>query len=230
MKQVFLMAIILFSKYGYCQNDDKPKFKLPPLEITFNINKLDANVDISTNEFDNVSENKVGFGLNINRIWMPEKRFSIITGLNYNHLRYFSKYFYLSHQASYINTDFNIMLFSIPLLLRASIGSTYKFFLEAGPTLNYIIDIYGKGTEITYNQFSQAKDTIYNNNTGSAFEQRPFGGIVGLGLRFNVAKVKLILSGAYQYDMKRVLGYYSRKKQYDFFIIKMGIFLNSRYL
>ena len=188
--------------------------KIPTIELGLGVNHLTKFNDVDT---------KIGFGLSVKRIWFPEKKINLISGLIFEKTKYFDDYVQCGQYCNYRDMKFNIYSFSIPLMLRANIGKIYKIFLETGPAFEIVPFKYGKGIEVTYPPMS----SIVENEISGDFEHdlTDFGVNVGLGFIFPVNNLKLIFGSTYHNSIKAL----TQKKHNEFseyFTLRLGVLIN----
>jgi hypothetical protein len=218
MKHIVLIIFIaLFSSFTYSQNNEGNNFKFPPLEIGLNINQLKAN--------DKDIENKMGFGVSICRIWFPEKRISIVSGLLFSQTRYFENYISSGQYSNYKDMTFSLYSFSVPLLLRANFGHTYKIFAETGPSFDLMPVLRGNGIEVTYPPIGNNYETKISG--GFDHDLTAFGANFGIGLKFPLKSLKMIIGSSYHCDLNTILEKRTNTLYNNYLLIRLGIFIDG---
>ncbi|MCD4679229.1 MAG: PorT family protein [Bacteroidales bacterium] len=204
----FVLWLIIFPSYG--QNN----VKIRTIELGLGINHLTKNSE---------ADPKIGFGLAVKKIWFSEKKINLISGLNFEKIKYFDDYIQCGQYCNYKDMKFNIYTFSIPFMLRVNMGNTYKVIIEAGPTFEIIPLKYGKGIEVTYPPASSTTETDISGDFEHDFTD--FGANIGLGFLFPVNNLKIIISSTYHNSITSLI-----QMQHDelaeYLSIKLGFLIN----
>lgn len=187
MKKLITTALILISIPVFSQNYTDSLSKPIPFEIGISVNQLLA-------KNDNI-ENRTGFGISLKRIWRADKKINIISGIVFNQIHYLEKTIITDNSTYYKNMDFRLYDFVLPFIIRANFGNKYKLYVEAGPSVDFMPFLIGKGTEIY---------TTYTGNIRSSEISGEFGAQnlnlslnAGIGFKFPVKKLNFFVASNY---------------------------------
>lgn len=209
MKISFFVIIATLSAFpSYGQDIPESPWQI---EIGAGINHILTHVD--------GVEKRVGIGISIKKIWLPEKRYNIISGLVVENTKYYDNNIHCpGHLCTYKDgIKFNTYYLIIPLMFRYNLGNKYKIFMEAGPSFEIVPFKWGKGIESTYFPISgdvkEIKisgdfehdfiDAGLNSGLGVIFPLRNYNIILSLG--YHNSFISLIESEAKQNNMENFL-------------------------
>lgn len=136
IKRVFLVTFLLALNLQIFSSDDKESSSY---EFRLSINRP-MNFSTIHHTFTGKlqGEAKMGFGLKARKIWFADKKLSLLSGFDFRNVNYYAADGGCGSACSLSDLKFNSYSISIPLLARYSIGKTVKFFIEAGPEINFV--------------------------------------------------------------------------------------------
>lgn len=164
-----------------------------------------AEIFLSVNRttfFDDNIENRTGFGAGVNFLYNSDKRFSLLTGFEYNHTRQYKYVLSDSRWCSDSEWEISTHLFSIPIGLRYRVGSMKRIIVEGG----VFADMPYKSTrEVERCCYYPDLDNLGNmvggcsQVTESANIAQVFGAYFGVGYRISISRVDLIIKPDYKF-------------------------------
>lgn len=154
---------------------------------------------------DENTEDRFGFGLGVYHTFLPAKKLNIIFGFEYNRTSQFKKSMYEGHFANATNVTYNLNCVSIPLGLRANMGSKTKIFIEMGGFADLVVYSNRTGTLHTYvpvvsNQINYTEFEIDENASLSS----SIGIYFGVGVRIPISKYELVVKSDYKYGINKL--------------------------
>ncbi len=154
------------------------------------------------------TEDRFGFGLGAYHTFMAEKKISLVFGLEFNRTRQFRKSMYQGHFANATDLTYTLNYISIPIGIKANVGSKTKVFVEAGGFADLLINAHRTGTMHTYlpdenNQMSYRKTDIDEKVRLS----NGIGLYLGIGIRIPVSKFELVIKPDYKFGINKLYSY-----------------------
>lgn len=211
MKHIVTTLLLFISLHSFGQ--------WPPLEISAGFNQLFIK--------DDGIKTKLGFGASVKRMWFPDKRFTIVSGLSFEKTKYHVDHIQITESIQngqktyYEDMNFSVYTLAIPLMVRINVGTKYRVFLEMGPALEIVPVKHGKGTGVNYSPMNPT----YKTKISKTFDHdlTDFGALVGAGFIFPVNSYRFVVSSHYH---KSILPIEKRNNEWtEYVTVKIGISL-----
>ncbi len=169
-----------------------------------------AEVFVSVNRttfFDDKTENRTGFGAGIKFLYNSDKRFSLLTGFEYNHTRQYKYELFEDRWCSSSDWEISVHLFSIPVGVRYRVGSMRRIIVEGGVFADVPYKSTREGERCCYypdldNLGNMAGGCSQVTESGIIFPG--FGSYFGVGYRIPISKVDLIIKPDYKFVFNRI--------------------------
>jgi len=171
--RLLLLIIFLTTVFGVFAQEPQLKHFSPELKLSFNFTNKNL-------------LGGYGFGVGAYNAFFNQKRFNLITGLEYNIV--FSNIIFLED-------DFGgrYHYIGIPANVRVNFGKKVKFFIEAGAFFDPLVI---EKRIFVEQEISTNKKTIY-------MHKPDFGFSGGVGLRIPVKKYEILIKSDYKLGMSR---------------------------
>lgn len=154
---------------------------------------------------DRNTEDRFGFGLGVYHSFLPAKKLNIVLGLEYNRTGQFKKSMYDGHFANAANVTYSLNCVSIPLGLRANMGSKTKMFIEMGGFADLVV--YSNRTG-TMHEFMPVVDNQYGDIVSKIDENARLSNTTGIyfgvGVRIPISKYELVVKSDYKYGINKL--------------------------
>ncbi len=160
-----------------------------------------------TTLYDDNTENRSGFGAGVNFFYNSDKRFSMLTGIEYNYTRQFKYEFEEGRWCQSSDWDISMHLISLPVGFRYRPGSRKKFLLESGVFVDIPFKSTNTGEMCCYSPDFQNPGNMIGGCrqvTESGRISPGFGVYAGVGYRIPISKVDLILMPDYKFVINRL--------------------------
>jgi hypothetical protein len=190
-----------------------PAFSQLDSVFFFNEFSLSAN---HTNLANDNTENRTGFGIGAYYSLMPERRFNVFFGFEFNRTSQFKTSIYEGKVSQSTNVTYHINTVSVPVACRVNFGSKTRVFIETGPFLDLNVRLRAEGTRQSYN----GGRTEYNETFGAT--GLVLGTSVGIGMKFPIKNNELIVKTDYKYGFNPVSAY-SEEVRNDYFRLMLGL-------
>ncbi len=195
-KLTFFIIIFFFTSLTYGQNNHQFFFN----EYNVSINK--------TNQADDNTKDKIGFGIGMHPIIMADKKVNIKFGFEFNRTNQLKKDIYNGHNGYSTDVTFSINTFSIPAMARINFGKKIKIFFEAGGFADLNLNCSSSGTSHIYvnqNNNMVLETAKFNKNIGITGLNYGIG--FGTGCRIPIAKYEMIFKIDYKHGIENLSDY-----------------------
>ena len=196
---IILLSLILSSLCLRAQEPNKEKMKIP-IEFSLSLNRtavIDGNI-----------ENRFGCGGGVYLRFFNQKRFHLVTGIEYNRNALFIEYQNTDKWGGgNYNTTHTLNNIGIPVSFRVNMGKKAIFFIEAGVFFDLAIFGREKGTyKVVLNNpiDSTATKVDRSFNENISYKMPNFGLLGGIGLRIPIQKWEIILKGDYRWGIRNL--------------------------
>lgn len=143
-------------------------------------------------------EPKLGFVLEVRKIWYPEKQINIVSGIDLKNINYYVDWHPCGHGCWQSDLNYSSYSISVPLLARLCTGEAIKFYIEAGPEINYVPIVNLKADQVyTPLPTGDTQFSEISTNMANVGNKITFGLGVGAGLIIPIAGREYTLGSSY---------------------------------
>jgi hypothetical protein len=195
MKKLILSAILILIII--------PSFGQQDSALLFNEFRLSINRNGS---FTSNTREKFGFGAGAYHTLKANEMIDVLFGFEYNRTSQYLESMYEGHFANSTDLTYTFHSFSIPIMARTTVGRKVKFFVDAGPFVDFILAANRKGTRHTYshdeNGHLELKEYDFSERVKVSY---PIYGVsVGLGIKIPLLKHEFLVRTESKYGINTI--------------------------
>lgn len=196
--KLLTLSTMLLLTHSLIAQDEK-KFVIDEIQVSINQTNVD---DFNTDD-------RVGFGFGVYHSFFEAKMLNLVVGLEYNRTSQFKNRMYNGHYSSVKDVRYNLNAISIPVDVRFNIGSTTKFFLEAGAFADLLIHTSRVGTvENLVNPNTPEQKYVSTEVNERTSIPSSYGIHFGIGVKIPISDYELVIKPDYKLGLNNLSAYF----------------------
>jgi len=176
---IIILNLIFFNGILFSQEKENSSLFLFVDEVQLSVNHT----------FSTVHETRLGFGLGMYNILKSTKRYSVITGVEFNSSSLFVDFLILNKYSAVSDVEFNFNSIVLPLWIRNRLGKKELFIIDYGLLLDFGFLSRWKGTKYQSTPVSGVKEYSFVEKYNMFSPGIHFGG----GYKFSVSSYQFYL-------------------------------------